>query len=816
MIAGLVSIILIGILLGYLYYHKEEIKSAIIGNLNEYVNTPVNVGLIDLDLFQKFPNVSLKFKNIEMKGSMTSEKSTLLVAEELLLSFSIMDMLRSNYQIKKVYLENAFITMLVDADGNINYDIVKKRTHKEVQVPQKETFFSIKALHLKNVDFQYLNLYKKQEYKVVLPKVQGSFATEGDVIKTSFLGDAMLKQIKVGDLSVIKNKDLHIQSSISIDTKKSIFEFTESEIKLKETVFVTQGKVSFDSIPNIQLSVKSADSKVETLLSLLPENIYNNLKAYNSSGAAHFKAHIHGDINTTTSPDIEVSFGFNNLSLVHPTTKVAIKKLNLNGVYTNKDHGHIDIDGFNCSINGNPVQGELFYKDFKRPYIKAHFSTKQDLNSWLGLAGYQDFKEAEGMASVNFNIDGRVEDIKNKIVEKTHISGEVEAQIDRLVFNNDKTLKDTKIKLHMSHQDLVVDTLKGQYAQSDFDIKGSFRSFITFLLDKEAKLDLEASLGSTEFIIDDFYTPTEAVAPTSGDNNGNISLPDNLFIAFKCQIDNLSYKKFDFKKFKGNLKILPKQIVLEHVSTLLAGGEIALKGEANTLHQKNPRIDANIELKKIYIDTVMKLFDNFDQKFITADNLQGQLNTKIYINFSLNDKGKIDPSTIFSNIDIGITNGRLLNFEPMQKLARFTDEKELSDIKFSELKNSFHIENSVLYVPEMTIKSNLNTLSIMGSHKFNTEMDYRLKIDLKRGKKDSDEKFGIVQVSDNKTQIFLTIKGRPEDLKIAYDKEAVKGKIQERWKEEKNEMKHLFRKEPPKEEKKVQIDTAQTLIDLDE
>lgn len=805
---------LIGSLLGYLYYNREQIEKAIISNLNEYVNTPINVASIDLDFIQKFPNVSLKFKGIEIKGSKTSDKSTLLVAKELLLTFSIKDMLRQNYNIKKVYLEDAYITMLVDKDGTTNYDIIKKKPEGNKADSTGETFFSLNAIHLTNIDFQYLNLYKKQEYSIVFPKAEGSFKTESDLIKASFSGDAQLKHINVGDINIIKDKDLNIQTRISLNTAKSTFEFTESRIKLKETIFVTEGKFSFADIPHIDLSIKSADSKVSTLLSLLPENIYNNLKGYNSSGAARFKANIKGDINTTKSPDINVEFGFNNMSLIHPTTKISINKLNLSGMYTNKDQGHININGFNCAINGNPVRGELLFKNFKSPYIKAHFSTKQDINSWLGLTGYQDFKKATGSASVNFNIDGKVEDIKNKVVEKTHISGEASADIEELTFNNGKTLRNTQVRLRMAHQDLVLDTLKGMYATSDFDIKGSFKSFITFLLDKEAKLNLEAVLNSNSFNIDDFYTPIEA--SNSKAESSNISLPDNLFINFKCQVNDLAYKKYDFKRFKGTLKILPSQIVLEHVSTQLAGGEITLKGEANTLNQKNPRIDATIELKKIYIDTVMRLFDNFDQKFITVDNLQGQLTTKVYINFSLNDKGKIDPSTIFSNIDVNITNGRLLNFEPMQKLARFTDEKELADIKFSELKNSFHIENSILYVPEMTIKSNLNTLSIMGSHKFTTEMDYRLKIDLKRKTKDSDEKFGVVREPETgKAQIFLTLKGTPDNLKIAYDKEAVKGKIQDKWKDEKKEMKNLFKKEPPKDEKKVQIDTSQSMIDLE-
>jgi AsmA-like C-terminal region len=814
-VSVLVVLMLLGSIMGYLYYNREKIEHSIVASLNEYLNTPVNVGKIDLDFFEKFPFVSLKFKNIEVKGSKTVEQTTLMVANELLLTFNVWDMINQNYEIHKLYLNDAYLTLLVDSNGTINYDIIKK-TEKPIQPQTEATYFNLKSINFNNLDVQYINQYKKQEYHFVFPEFTGSFKTENDLLEVTLLADARLRTIKNEGLILLKDKDLKIQSAISYNNTKKLLEIDDTEIKIKETIFRAKGSLIFDTVPYIDMSIRTADSKVTTLLSLLPEKMSQNLSSYNSSGEVHFKASFLGHISTTSSPNIDVNFGLKNLMLVHPESKIKISNLNMNGLYTNKDNGIVSIDGFNCMVDQSPVHGDLLYKNFNDPYIKAHLATTQDLKSCLTLAGFKKFKVAKGNASIDFSIDGKLEDLKSKAIDKTHVEGSISAVVDELVFEDTKKIVNSHMKMRLVGQDLVLDTLNGNYENSQFNIKGAIKNFVLYIFGKNRQLDLEASLTSKNININDFYTPSVSANEAKAAEEKGLSLPNNMMVNFKCNIDNLKFNKLEFKNFKGKLKLEPHFAKLHDVSTQLAGGEIHLKGNISTKAPALPRIDATVELRKIHIDTVLHLFNNFDQKFITADNLKGQLTTKMYLNCSLDKKGAIDQNSIFSNIDVSIANGRLLNFEPMKKLAKFTDENELADIKFSELKNTFHIEAGVLYVPEMTIKSNLNTISIMGSHKFTNEMDYKLKINLKRKKKDSDEKFGAVSEDNSgNAQVFLTVKGTPDNLKIAYDKAAVKDKIKDRWKEEKQEMKSLFKKEPEKVEKKVQIDTEKELIDLD-
>jgi hypothetical protein len=132
----------------------------------------------------------------------------------------------------------------------------------------------------------------------------------------------------------------------------------------------------------------------------------------------------------------------------------------------------------------------------------------------------------------------------------------------------------------------------------------------------------------------------------------------------------------------------------------------------------------------------------------------------------------------------------------------------LSNIRFQELKNTFRVEYETVFIPEMEIKSNVNTVSILGTQAFSGMMDYKLKVQLKNyKKKDPDAVFGAIKEEGINTTLFLTMKGMPADFKIAYDTQAVKEKIKDSWKKEKEEFKNLFKTgEPVNKEKSKAVE----------
>ena len=170
------------------------------------------------------------------------------------------------------------------------------------------------------------------------------------------------------------------------------------------------------------------------------------------------------------------------------------------------------------------------------------------------------------------------------------------------------------------------------------------------------------------------------------------------------------------------------------------------------------------------------------------------------------------------NIDVQILNGALNNFEPLKALSKFVEEKKLERIQFSELHNKIFIEDGVVHIPEMTIKSNVSELNISGTHTFEQAIDYRLTLPLKNlkpAKRDSDEAFGAIAPDKRgEPRLFLTIKGTAENYKIAYDKQRTQSKIKEDLKKEKEEFLQIFKKKDQEKLKEEKPITEQQYFDF--
>jgi hypothetical protein len=125
-------------------------------------------------------------------------------------------------------------------------------------------------------------------------------------------------------------------------------------------------------------------------------------------------------------------------------------------------------------------------------------------------------------------------------------------------------------------------------------------------------------------------------------------------------------------------------------------------------------------------------------------------------------------------------------------LGRFINKEDLKYLQFSALENTFSIENEVLTIPEMDIRSNVFRCYVRGTHTFRQDMDYHLRIPTKYLRKSS------LQASAHELggNLMLTLRGRVPNLRVGYDFVAVKDKLKNDFKEEKQNFLNIFRRKP--------------------
>ncbi len=150
-----------------------------------------------------------------------------------------------------------------------------------------------------------------------------------------------------------------------------------------------------------------------------------------------------------------------------------------------------------------------------------------------------------------------------------------------------------------------------------------------------------------------------------------------------------------------------------------------------------------------------------------------------------------------------LTDGALIDFDPVMALSTFIELSELENIKFDRLENEFFIRSNVFYVPMMDIKSSAVDLSVNGKHSFDNDYQYHVKMLLSeilsnkaRKNRTLSDEFGEVEDDGlGRTSVFLKIDGRGEEVKVSYDMKAAGSQIKEDIKKEKQALKTIFDEE---------------------
>jgi hypothetical protein len=286
-----------------------------------------------------------------------------------------------------------------------------------------------------------------------------------------------------------------------------------------------------------------------------------------------------------------------------------------------------------------------------------------------------------------------------------------------------------------------------------------------------------------------------------------IQLPDSLRIIANVHIEKFSFGKFAASAVDGDVVYNPKTLTIHGFSMQSQGGNMF---SDVTINQRAEKISSDIKAKfhNVDIGDMFYAFNNFRQNVIVAENIDGTLSGSakvhaawdIYLNPFLNE---LDVTT-----KLVISNGELIDYQPMLGLSRFINVDELRHIKFNKLETSVRIENQIVSIPQTHINSTAISLVASGEHSFDNAYRYRTQVQLAdvlwhkaRKKRPESNEFGYV-VDDGlgRTTLPLIIEGKSTDFEVRYDKRTARSNFRERLKEEGDTWRKLLGKDEQKEE----------------
>lgn len=796
--------IIIGIL-AFTWIYQDEIINYAKNHIQDYFETDIQIEKLDFSVLKKFPDATIILNNVYIKSSKTfntkdfkHHTDTLLFAQEILLQFDLLKIFKKQYELQAIQLSKAHVQLLFDKKGNHNFRILKQTNDT--------TSVSIKLKQLKFAHFK-LNVY--QAAKDLHTSIStNNFKLSGDFYKEKYSirsqGEVNIHKLQMQGVNYLKNGKAQLKATLQVNN---------TEISLKNgTLAIGDIKLGLsgyyqpeDKSDEIQLEIVGHKISMEELIKSLPENIISNIENLDAKGFADIKAEIKGGISHSINPRIKVDFTITDGSVKNKQNNAELQQLALsgkfdNGLSQNLNSSSLVIDTFYTVLNDSSLSGKFSMVNFNQPMVKLRIKGGINLEKWKSLLELDTFETLNGFVSVNLNYLGKIKNL-SKITASDYQSAQVRG-----------TVSISNLSLKMKNSSYAIENLNGSYRIQNNDVQtekttltlnktpilfsGTLQNFIAFLMLDNQKINALLNINIPEL---DWNNWSNA-----SDKQTGIAIPENIKLNADIAIDEFRMNKLVLKKILSSVQVSYPVISFSGTTFQTNEGTVSCNLRIIADNDNRLTLQTSGNIQQVNIKKVFQTFDNFGQSFIQDKNIQGKLSATIsLLQLRWDEKQNIIEKDIVLDANFLITNGQLIDFEPMYSLADYISLSELKQVKFSDLKNDIFIQNRKILIPNMEIKCNAFNIEVSGEHTFDNEIEYRIKILLRewlankaRKNKKENEEFGIEENDGlGSTSLYLVIKGTTDKYKITYDSKKMKEQVKESLKKEKQEIKTILNQE---------------------
>jgi hypothetical protein len=340
---------------------------------------------------------------------------------------------------------------------------------------------------------------------------------------------------------------------------------------------------------------------------------------------------------------------------------------------------------------------------------------------------------------------------------------------------------------------------------NDLNFKGSLKNALNFFQDNifgtNDALIVNGDLSSTIFNINDFLKETEKELIVENMKDINITKWLNIESSVHVDVAKLVYQKLELVEISSLIKSNEAGLFsLKNLEASALGGTANGNVELRFLNNKMLEVFIDSKLKKINIEKLFSSLDNFGQNTLTSKNVKGSLNADLILSMTFKNFKEFQNDDLIMQCNFELNDGELIQLESLKSLSKFLSLEQLEHIYFSQYKSAISIANKEIQLSRSKLKSNLVSLEIGGTHTFDNQINYALKLNLNnllatKFKKKKTLNADYVNDVQGGINLFLSMKGSVENPIIKMDKQSAYKNLQKSLKQEKQDLKDLLKKD---------------------
>ncbi|HEY2349288.1 MAG TPA: hypothetical protein VGH64_09740, partial [Puia sp.] len=658
------------------YLFPDTVAKQIKHWTNQSIKGDLNFTKARLSFFTHFPSLTLTLYDVDLKGSAPFAVDTLLSAEKLGFGVNLEKLIFNHLvSINKIYLNGAFIHVMVNESGQANYNIYVADTTNNTA----STDSSAASLHLEKIVVKDSRLvYNDQSVPMLIQADHLYYEGTGDLSKSIF---DLASHIRSDSLSFMLNnhdyvrrKALDANLVTSINTKTLALIFQQNKIRMNKLNLAFTGKLDFlKNGYDLDFNISSQNADLYQLVTIFPPEYLDWLEKTTVKGTINLTSTLKGKYIASTGemPDYGLKLTIRDGFIDYQDAQIPVSQLNGHAEVElpslDQEKLHVKIDSLSFKLAQDYFRSHLETNGFSEPKIQVLADAKMNLANLKLATGISSF-DAKGQLALHLSANGKY---STKIV-KTSFRKKDTVIASIPVFDMTCSIKNGYVKYYKvaqpiqniflemhatcpdanyQHAYFKIDTLHATALKNYLEARGIIHASTDYPMDLNLKGSVDLSDIKQVYPLDSLTLSGLMLINISA--NGKYAPDHHLFPKTTAE--------FNLKDGFIQTAYYPHPI--EKINILLHATDNA--GDLNSLNCSLQPASLNFEGKPFYFEGKFKNFDD--------------------LNYDLSANGEIDLGKIyqvFARKDIGISGFIRIkaNFKGKQSDAK--------NGRYNQLKNS--------------------------------------------------------------------------------------------------------------------------------
>lgn len=739
------------------YVFKGKIIELAKTEINNQLNARIDFSEMDFGLVRSFPDFRLTVTNFSIVGKEPAfQNDTLVLIPEIKVVFSLIDVLKGDYVVKKINLNAPRFNVHVLPDGRANYDIVAESgtpTDVEVTAPADQS----EGLKIALRQFSIVNgnlTYRDETMNLLVQasgfnhNLSGDLTADRTVLYTQTAIDDLL--VSMDQVNFLNHVALNYQANLDADLANSIYTFRKNELMVNQLKLNFEGSVSMlnDGI-NLVLTYKTPSTHFKDLLSLVPEVFLKEIQGFETTGTFSLNGMVKGVYAEEKYPAFSLNLQVNDATAKYPDLPGAISGIKIKAAVENPggelDNTVIDVSQFHLDLGKNPLDVRLkLSTPISDPDIAAEIKARMDLATLKNYYPIDSAERLSGVVVADINLKGKLSAIEQEKYEEFLAMGSVVLQ--NMEYNtpelkNPVVISMAQLNFSPRYIDLVSFDLKT--GGSDLKANGKLTNYLAWYLKNET-LDGTLAVSSNYFNMDDLMdssdqtdttavtTPVENPPAATVESDSAPTVPSNINFVLGCNMKQLVYDNLDMTNVSGKLMLKNGQVNLNNLRMMVAGGSMQVDGSYATPKLPNAEASLVLKLNNLDIPTAYQQFAFFRQYLPLAGKATGKFNASLDFNTGLNPDLLPVYQTLNGKGWISSNQVRVQNLNTLEEAARLLNYKEFSNLTLEKVLVEFKFVDGKLIVDPFDLKYKGIKGTLSGWTALDSQIGYTMKVEVPR------------------------------------------------------------------------------------